>query len=179
MSIPPPPPQHSAELMRLFDRLDVMDYYELLGADEKADYLQLRQAHAKTKDRLSAERFEGDKHERTRICAGTVAARLDEALGIVGDPWLRPRYDQARARGQNRANKELRELRQDPAGSQHPFTRVYLEVTKAKIQQGQAELAIRDMMLALSCEEEPSDEVEETHQALMAALHAADMPKSA
>lgn len=174
MPIPPPPPQHSAEVLRTHDRLDVMDYYELLGVSETADYLQIHRAHAKTKERVSPERFTGDKHERTRACANKVAKRLDEALAIIGDPWLRPRYDDARGKGQNRANQEIRNLSQPPARGESPYTRVYLEITKAKIAQGRAEHAIRDMMLALSCDEEPSQAVEDTHRALMQAIHLSD-----
>lgn len=177
MSAPPPPPQHSAELLRIFDRLEVLDYYELLGVDDKADYLQIRQAHAKTKERLSGDRFDGEKHERTRECATIVGQRLDEALGILGDPWLRPRYDRAREQGQNRANQEMRDQRQGL--DKHPFTRVYLEISRAKIRRGDAEYAIRDMMLALSCEEHPSDDVERGHAELMDALRQAEMLKSA
>lgn len=174
MPTPPPPPQHSAEVLRIHDRLDVMDYYELLGVSETADYLQIHQGHAKTKDRVGPERFTGDKQERTRACANKVAQRLDEALAIIGDPWLRPRYDDARGKGQNRANQELRDLSQPLAPGKSPFTRVYLEVTNSKISQGRAENAIRDMMLALSCDEEPSDAVEATHSALMEAIRLAD-----
>lgn len=171
MSNPPPPPQPSAELLRLFDRLDVMDYYELLGVDEKADYLKIRQVHRDTRGRVAPERFEGDKHERTRVCAKHVVARLDEALGIVGDPWLRPRYDKGRKRGQLRASAELREELAPLQPGQSPFTRVYLEITRSKIARGEPDAAIRDMMLAISCEDSPSEAVDQLHEELLAAIN--------
>lgn len=156
--------------MRLFDRLDVMDYYELLGVDEKADYLKIRQVHGDTRERVAPQRFEGPKHERTRVCANQVVARLDEALGIVGDPWLRPRYDKHRQQGQLRANQALRDELNPVKAGQSPFTRVYLENTRSKIARGEPDAAIRDMMLAISCEDPPSEEVDLMHEELLAAI---------
>jgi curved DNA-binding protein CbpA len=90
------------------DRLDLLDYYTLLGVAEDANAHQIKLAF-----RTFARKYHPDRHAAgppERIARATqIYQRGSEAMQVLTDPTLRRGYDAAHARGALRLTPEERD----------------------------------------------------------------------
>jgi curved DNA-binding protein CbpA len=87
------------------DRLDQLDYYDLLQVDESASADDVRRAFHVFAAKFHPDRFAGAPDEKTQR-ALTIYRRGAEAYRVLSDWELRQRYDWQRARGKLRFDPE-------------------------------------------------------------------------
>ncbi len=87
------------------DRLDELDYYDLLQVDESASADDVRRAFHGFAGKFHPDRFAGAPQEKAQR-ALTIYRRGAEAYRVLSDWELRQRYDRQRARGKLRFDPE-------------------------------------------------------------------------
>ena len=88
--------------------LDDLDYYALLGVDEEASILKVKEAFRVFARRYHPDRFAGASPEKLER-ANAIYRRGTEAFQVLTDPVSRTRYDEALERGELRLTSEARE----------------------------------------------------------------------
>jgi curved DNA-binding protein CbpA len=90
------------------DRLDLLDYYTLLGVPEDANAHQIKLAF-----RTFARKYHPDRHaggSPAKVARATqIYQRGSEAMQVLTDPALRRAYDAALAEGELRLPPETRD----------------------------------------------------------------------
>lgn len=87
------------------DRLEQLDYYDLLQVDERANADEVRRAFHVFAAKFHPDRFAGAPAEKVER-ALTIYRRGAEAYRVLSDMELRRRYDEQRLRGKLRFDPE-------------------------------------------------------------------------
>ncbi len=143
------------ELTGLYDRLDGLTYYEVLGLEPLADYIAVRDAFYNRAQRFHPDRFVYLEGQSLKDAVYAVYKRMTESYNVLNDPELRRRYDQARERGQVRLPPAERGRRLDAQERKvsSGFARIYLRSARAKFERGDFRGAGIDAELGLSLDE--------------------------
>ena len=143
-----------SELDRLGAGLEELSYYEYLGLELSADYVEIREAFHRRSQEFHPDRFLGaDESSKERAYA--VYKRMTEAYGVLSDPELRRNYDGSLCRGESRlpAESRSRRLNAEERELSNPFARIFLRSAQQKYERGAFEGAWVDVELALSLED--------------------------
>ncbi|MCB9591156.1 MAG: DnaJ domain-containing protein [Sandaracinaceae bacterium] len=89
------------------DRLDLLDYYTLLGVDPNAEAREIRDAFRKFARRYHPDRFAGDDERLAR--STQIYRRGSEALQILTNPVSRRAYDRLLRLGKVRLGADDRD----------------------------------------------------------------------
>lgn len=136
------------------DRLDQLDYYDLLQVETSATADEIRRAFHAFAAKFHPDRFAGapaDKHER----AAQIYRRGAEAYRVLLDPEQRRAYDAQRARGKLRLDPEEITDRGAPTGSlsiRSPRARPFAQKATEAIRKGDWSTARLNLKLALQHE---------------------------
>ena len=103
--------------------LDQLDYYALLGVDEEASILKIKQAFRVFARRYHPDRFAGSSPD-TIARATAIYRRGTEAFQVLTDPVSRTRYDEALERGELRLTSEAREAAKPRAKAPPPAPKI-------------------------------------------------------
>jgi curved DNA-binding protein CbpA len=150
--------QH-AFVVELAAKLDTLDYYQVIGIEDgfarRVDYLRIREAHLGLVEIVHPDRYAVIGAPAHVIqSAAAIYKRIGEAITVIGDPLLRPLYDQERRRGKlrfdvSRAEDVLTaELRQ----IHHVFARYYTARALEYAASGDLEQARMMTRLGLGCQ---------------------------
>ena len=141
----------------LYEGLDRVDYYEVLGVDPRADYPEIRSRFHDRAQTYHPDRFLQARHDDLRPRLYQVYKRMTEAYRVLSDPRLRVAYDACRAQGEHRLTPDLRNRRatEDERALKNPLARLYLASGRAKLAAGDPLGAQIDAELALSLEASP------------------------
>ncbi len=156
MTAPDGPPRQDVDA--LFERLDDVTYYQVLGVGALADYVAIKDAYHACAQAYHPDRFLfcGDEGRKARAYA--VFKRITEAYSVLSDPVLRRRYDAARAEGAVRLppHERGRRLSAEERAVQNGLARVYVRSARAKLSRGDLAGARIDVALALSLDDGPT-----------------------
>lgn len=141
------------------DRLDELDYYTLLGLDDRASVDQVRKAfHA------FALKFHPDRHASAvpekRERAAAIYRRGAEAYRVLLDAELRRHYDTQLANGKLRFDPELagpRQRKQTPSvplSVNNPLARPFMTKADQALRAGDLKTARLNLQIALRHEPE-------------------------
>jgi DnaJ-class molecular chaperone len=146
-----------AEIMRLYEGLDDLSYYEYLGLTHGCDYVAVRDGFYARAQRFHPDQFVHRGGETLRKAVYEVFKRMTESYNVLLDPELRVLYDVALRRGEARLSEVARARRTTPEERQvsNTFARIYLRSAHKKLSQGHTVAAWIDAKLALTLEAAP------------------------
>jgi curved DNA-binding protein CbpA len=101
--------------------LDRLDYYALLGVDEDANIVKVKEAFRAFARRYHPDRFAGASPEKLER-ANAIYRRGTEAFQVLTDPVARTQYDQALERGELRLTTEARDVSKPKSPTAAPST---------------------------------------------------------
>ncbi|MCA9708292.1 MAG: DnaJ domain-containing protein [Myxococcales bacterium] len=144
-----------AEIMRLYDGLDTLSYYEFLDLRPGCDYVAVRDGFYARAQRFHPDQFIYRGGESLRQAVYAVFKRMTEAYNVLLDPELRLLYDVALQRGETRLSEvaRARRLTSEERKVHNPFARIYLRSARRKLEQGAVRGAWVDARLGLSLEQ--------------------------
>lgn len=137
------------KLQELDERLDELNYYQLLEVEAHWDYVSIQRKYQEYAPQYHPARY-GLAQQKQR--AERVTKRLHEASSVLSDPMLRPQYDQIYKSGTLRLDAEIRSSnvsRVREVG--HPFARLYLHQARRKFESEAYDSAFLYIKLARSC----------------------------
>ena len=142
------------EIMRLYDGLEELSYYDYLGLRHGCDYIAVREGFYARAQRYHPDQFVHRTGESLKEAVYEVYKRMTEAYNVLLDPELRLAYDKALAGGQMRLSEVARARRITPEERQvsNTLARIYLRSAKKKLARGRMLEAWIDAKLALSLE---------------------------
>lgn len=150
------PPGSAEDLRGLAQRVDALDYYEILGVEPGATprAIQLAFHQASRRAHPDARR---DQPAEVRRAAERVARRVTEAYTVLRNPQRRRVYDERRARGQHRiqlaeAQSAVRERSRRDGEATTPQARRFLQAARADLDRGDLNAAVRNLQTALTYE---------------------------
>lgn len=147
------------------DRLDELDYYTLLGVDERVAGDGLKVAFHGFALKYHPDRFAGDVPERVERAA-EIFRRGAEAYRVLGDVLLRREYDAGLSRGVLRLEaKEENAAHRTPAGkarsaSANPKAQGFAAKAARAVEQGDLQSARLNLKIALN--HDPDNEALQT-----------------
>src|SRR5690606_11550383 len=94
-----------AEIMRLYEGLEELSYYEYLGLRPGCDYVAVRDGFYARAQRFHPDQFVYRGGESLRQAVYAVFKRMTEAYNVLLDPELRVLYDAAMVRGEARLSE--------------------------------------------------------------------------
>jgi DnaJ-class molecular chaperone len=146
-----------AEIMRLYEGLDDLSYYDFLGLRPGCDYVAVRDGFYSRAQRYHPDQFVHRGGDSLKEAVYAVFKRMTEAYNVLLDPELRVLYDDALQRGESRLSEVARARRstQEERQVSNTFARIYLRSAKKKLARGQLTPAWIDAKLALSMESAP------------------------
>ena len=145
------------EIMRLFNGLDELSYYEYLGLRPGCDYVAVRDGFYARAQRFHPDRFVARGGDSLRSAVYEVYKRMTEAYNVLLDPELRVAYDRQAGSGQVRLSEVARARRTTAEEREvsNTFARIYLRSGKKKLARGLLLEAWIDTQLGLSLEAAP------------------------
>ena len=146
-----------AEIMRLYDGLEELSYYEYLGLRPGCDYVAVRDGFYARAQRFHPDQFVYRGGESLRQAVYAVFKRMTEAYNVLLDPELRVLYDAALVRGEARLSEVARArlLTAEERQVHNTFARIYLRSARRKLEQGELRGAWVDVRLGLTLEQAP------------------------
>lgn len=143
------------EIMRLYDGLEELSYYEYLGLRPGCDYVAVRDGFYARAQRFHPDQFLHRGGQSLHQAVYTVFKRMTEAYNVLLDPELRVLYDAAIERGEARLSEvaRARRLTTEERKVHNTFARIYLRSARRKLEQGQLRGAWVDARLGLSLEQ--------------------------
>jgi DnaJ-class molecular chaperone len=146
-----------AEIMRLYEGLEELSYYDFLGLRPGCDYVAVRDGFYSRAQRYHPDQYVHRGGETLKQAVYEVFKRMTEAYNVLLDPELRVLYDDARKRGEARLSEVARARRstQEERQVSNTFARIYLRSAKKKLARGMVVPAWIDAKLALSLESAP------------------------
>jgi len=150
-----PPNDLFAEIMRLYEGLEELSYYEFLGLRPGCDYVAVRDGFYARAQRFHPDHFVYRGGETLREAVYTVFKRMTEAYNVLLDPELRVLYDAALVRGEPRLSEvaRARRLTSEERKVHNTFARIYLRSARRKLEQGELRGAWVDVRLGLTLEQ--------------------------
>lgn len=145
------------EIMRLYNGLDELSYYEYLGLRPGCDYVAVREGFYARAQRYHPDQFVYHSGASLKEAVYQVYKRMTEAYNVLLDPELRVAYDRVLAAGQMRLSEVARARRITAEERQvsNTLARIYLRSAKKKLARGRVLQAWVDVKLALSMESAP------------------------
>lgn len=145
------------EIMRLFDGLDTLSYYDYLGLRRGCDYVAVREGFYARAQRFHPDQFVHTSGDSLKKAVYEVYKRMTESYNVLLDPELRLAYDKALANGEARLSEVARARRITAEERQvsNTLARIYLRSAKKKLARGRILQAWVDAKLALSLESAP------------------------
>lgn len=95
------------------DKLDLLDYYTLLGVPDEASVAEIKRAFRKFARRYHPDRFAGAPPDKVEQAA-KIYRRGSEAFQVLTDETARAAYDRALAMGRVRLSAEERDRASKP-----------------------------------------------------------------
>jgi len=145
------------EIMRLFDGLEELSYYEFLGLRPGCDYVAVREGFYARAQRFHPDQYVHVSGQTLKKAVYEVYKRMTEAYNVLLDPELRQAYDRVLERGEHRLSDVARARRITAEERQvsNTLARIYLRSAKKKLARGRMLEAWIDAKLALSLETAP------------------------
>ena len=142
------------EIMRLYDGLDELSYYEFLGLRPGCDYVAVREGFYARAQRFHPDQYVHVGGQTLKKAVYEVYKRMTEAYNVLLDPELRLAYDNVLAKGEHRLSDVARARRITAEERQvsNTLARIYLRSAKKKLARGRMLEAWIDAKLALSLE---------------------------
>ncbi|MBL4684442.1 MAG: DnaJ domain-containing protein [Nannocystaceae bacterium] len=145
------------EIMRLFNGLDGLSYYEYLGLRPGCDYVAVREGFYARAQRFHPDQFVHYSGASLKQAVYEVYKRMTESYNVLLDPELRLAYDKTLASGQVRLSEvsRARRITAEERQVSNALARIYLRSAKKKLARGRMLEAWIDARLALSLESAP------------------------
>ncbi len=145
------------EIMRLFNGLDELSYYDFLGLRPGCDYVAVREGFYARAQRFHPDQFVHVDGASLKQAVYEVYKRMTESYNVLLDPELRLAYDKTLASGEVRLSEVARARRITAEERQvsNTLARIYLRSAKKKLARGRMLEAWIDAKLALSLESAP------------------------
>jgi curved DNA-binding protein CbpA len=109
-----------AEIMRLYEGLDELSYYDYLGLEPGCDYVAVRDGFYARAQRFHPDQFVHRGGESLKAAVYEVFKRMTEAYNVLLDPELRMLYDDARRRGEARLSGSRARAGAPPKSARSP-----------------------------------------------------------
>ena len=145
------------EIMRLYDGLDELSYYDYLGLHRGCDYVAVREGFYARAQRFHPDQFVHFSGETLKQAVYEVYKRMTEAYNVLLDPELRQAYDRNLESGAARLSEvaRARRITAEEREVSNTLARIYLRSAKKKLARGMTLAAWIDAKLALSLESAP------------------------
>src|SRR5579859_1045342 len=116
--------QKKQEILALAQTLPLLDYYQVLKVDRKANLPDCKKAFFRESQAYHPDRFYSSTDEELKDAVMAIYKRVAESYGVLRDPDLRPKYDAQLAGGNGPLRLDRREMeKKDAPGGAEPVAK--------------------------------------------------------
>lgn len=146
-----------SKLLALASKLDLLNYYQLLGLKRDAELADVRRAYHRRARSIHPDRFHEHPDESIRAAIDRIFKRVAEAYTILRDPEKRSYYDKqldGPAPKLRYTDEDERALKKQKiaAGGTTPQGRKFYEEAQRLYQKGERTKAIQALRMAVTFE---------------------------